>query len=99
MGRLFVTGWTPSLEKIVVTVPSSKDDSSAIAAFPTPVTAEIQKLIASIQADDGVISEWMAEFAELRGRFAGDFSGSDAVEALNEKQAFRKLLVKIGGQF
>ena len=44
------------------------------------------------------ISEWMAEFAELRGRFAGELGGAEAVEALSEKQAFRNLLAKVGGQ-
>lgn len=87
------------LEKIVVTAPaSSNDDSQLGSTLPVPVTTEIQRLITSIQADDGVISQWMAEFAELRGRFAGELGGAEAVEALSEKQAFRNLLEKVGGQ-
>ena len=87
------------LEKIVVTTPTRRGESPMVSALPSPVTAEIQKLIASIHADDGVISEWMAEFAELRGRFAGELGGAEAVEALREKQAFRELLSRVGGQF
>jgi len=87
------------LEKIVVTTPTRRGESPMVSALPSPVTAEIQKLIASIHADDGVLSEWMAEFAELRGRFAGELGGAEAVEALREKQAFRELLSRVGGQF
>ena len=87
------------LEKIVVTAPASSSDESQLGStLPAPVTTEIQRLITSIQADDGVISQWMAEFAELRGRFAGELGGAEAVEALSEKQAFRNLLGKVGGQ-
>ena len=42
------------LEKIVVTAPTSKGESPLVSTLPAPVTAEIQRLIASIQADDGV---------------------------------------------
>jgi exonuclease SbcD len=87
------------LEKIVVTAPRRRGESPMINELPSPVTAEIQRLIASIHADDGVLSEWMAEFAELRGRFAGELGGAEAVEALSEKQAFRKLLSRVGGLF
>jgi len=87
------------LEKIVVTAPRRRGESPMINELPSPVTAEIQRLIASIHADDGVLSEWMAEFAELRGRFAGELGGAEAVEALSEKQAFRKLLSRVGGRF
>jgi exonuclease SbcD len=86
------------LEKIVITPPTSKGDARRIGVLPAPVTDEIQKLIASLQADDGALSEWMAEFSELRGRFTADLSGADAVQALNEKQAFRTLLAQVGGQ-
>jgi DNA repair exonuclease SbcCD nuclease subunit len=86
------------LEKILVATPTSKGDFRATGALPAPLTEEIQKLIASMQADDGAISEWMAGFAELRGRFAGELGGAEAVEALSEKQAFRSLLAKVGGQ-
>lgn len=86
------------LEKLVVTAPANNDESQPGSTLPAPVTTEIQRLIRSIQADDGVISQWMAEFAELRGRFAGELGGAEAVEALSEKQAFRNLLEKVGGQ-
>ena len=87
------------LEKIVVTAPTRRGESPMVGALPSPVTAEIQKLIASIHADEGVLSEWMAEFAELRGRFAGELGGAEGVEPLREKQAFRELLSRVGGQF
>jgi len=86
------------LERIVITPSSTNGDAQGLVAIPTPVNAEIQQLIASLQADDGAVSEWMADFAELRGCFVGELDGSEAVEVLNEPQAFRNLLAKIGGQ-
>ncbi len=86
------------LEKILVTPPTSDGESPTARALPAPVAEEIQRLIASMQADDGAVSDWMAGFAELRGRFAGELGGAEAVEALSEKQAFRRLLERVGGQ-
>lgn len=86
------------LERIVISPPSSKGDAAGIGMLPAPVTAEIQKLIASLQADDGALSDWMAEFSELRGRFAGELGSADAAQALGDKQAFRTLLAQVGGQ-
>jgi len=86
------------LEKILVSPPTSDGKSPTMGVLPAPVAEEIQRLIASMQADDGAVSEWMAGFTELRGRFAGELGGAEAVEALSEKQAFRSLLAKIGGQ-
>jgi DNA repair exonuclease SbcCD nuclease subunit len=86
------------LEKIVIIPPSSNGNAPGTGMLPTPVTAEIRQLIASLQGDDGALSSWMAEFSELRGRFAGDLGGVDALQALNEKQAFRALLTHVGGR-
>jgi hypothetical protein len=86
------------LERIVITPPPSNGNAPGTGTLPTPVTAEIRQLIASLQADDGALSSWMAEFSELRGRFAGDLGGVGAVQALNEKHAFRALLTQVGGQ-
>ena len=85
--RLSVSGIGPHIE-----------NAPGTGMLPTPVTAEIRQLIASLQGDDGALSSWMAEFSELRGRFAGDLGGVDALQALNEKQAFRALLTQVGGQ-
>jgi len=86
------------LEKIVVTPPTRTGDDGGACRLPVPVTAEIQQLVASLQTDDGALSEWMAEFSELRGRFTGELNAADTVQALSERQAFRKLLVEVGGR-
>jgi exonuclease SbcD len=86
------------LEKVLVSPPISDGESPTMGTLPAPVAEEIQRLIASMQVDDGAVSEWMAGFAELRGRFAGELGGAEAAEALSEKQAFRSLLAKVGGQ-
>jgi DNA repair exonuclease SbcCD nuclease subunit len=86
------------LERIVITPSLTHGDVQGPVAIPIPVNAEIQQLIKSLQADDGAVCEWMAEFAELRGRFVGELGGTEAVEILNEPQTFRNLLARIGGQ-
>jgi exonuclease SbcD len=86
------------LEKILVTPPVAKGDTPGDGKLLVPVTAEIQELIAALEADDGAVSAWMAEFSELRGRFAGELGGADAVETLNQKDAFRRLLTQVGGR-
>lgn len=86
------------LERIAITAPSGNGDTRGIGAMPTPLASELRDLISSLQADDGAVSEWMSEFAELRGRFVGELGGTEAVEVLNEPQAFRELLATIGGR-
>jgi exonuclease SbcD len=86
------------LEKILVTPPARDSESTMIGALPPPVADEIRRLVATLQADDGAVLEWMAGFAELRGRFTGELGEAEAVHALSDKQAFRNLLEKVGGQ-
>ena len=66
--------------------------------LPVPLASELRELIASLQGDSGAVSQWMAEFAELRGRFVGDLGVGDSVKFLSEQQAFRALVEKVGGQ-
>ena len=56
------------LEKVWVAPSATKAGASGKVALPLPLASEIRELIASIQADSGAVSQWMAEFAELRGR-------------------------------
>jgi exonuclease SbcD len=81
------------LEKILV-----REQSAGRSAFVTPLTSEIQELVASLKADSGAVSQWMAEFAELRGRLVGELGAGDSAKLLNEQQAFRTLVEKVGGQ-
>lgn len=82
-------------ERIIVKPLAANGGNSSAA---TPLGAEIRELIASLKADDGVVSQWMAEFSELLERFPGELGSADAVQALNEKKAFRALLEQVGGQ-
>jgi DNA repair exonuclease SbcCD nuclease subunit len=86
------------LEKILVTPPARNSESPMIGALPPPVADEIRRIVASLQTDDSAVAEWMADFAELRGRFSGELGGAEAMQALSDKQAFRSLLEKVGGQ-
>ncbi len=86
------------LEKVLVKPSANKVGSSGKVVVPVPLAAELCELIASLQADDGAVSQWMAEFAELRGRFVGDLGAWDSVKVLSEQQAFRALVEKVGGQ-
>jgi exonuclease SbcD len=86
------------LEKVLVTASTDKGVPAGKPALPVPLASEISELIASLQADNGVLSQWMGEFAELRGRFVGDLSVGDSVTFLSEHNAFRALVEKVGGQ-
>jgi exonuclease SbcD len=86
------------LEKIVVSPPPSAGDEPGTAGLPAALKAEIQELVASMQADEGALSAWMAEFSELSGRFTGELAVADARQALSDKQAFRALLSQVGGR-
>jgi DNA repair exonuclease SbcCD nuclease subunit len=86
------------LERIVIRPPSDGGHSPEAETLPGPVAAEIDELIASLQEDDGAVSDLMAEFSELRGRLAGELGTGDAVRALSDKDAFRELVAEVGGQ-
>ena len=86
------------LEKVLVKPSSDKGDSSGKAVLPMPLASEIRELIASLQVENGALSQWMGEFAELRGRLVGDLEVGDSVKFLSEQQAFRSLVEKVGGQ-
>ncbi len=86
------------LEKILVIPPARDSESPTGHALPSPVAEEIQRLIALLQEDDPVVSEWMAGFVELRWRLQGELEESEAAVALSAKQAFRSLVAKVGGQ-
>jgi DNA repair exonuclease SbcCD nuclease subunit len=86
------------LEKIVVTPPPRDSESPMTGALPPPVADEVRRLVASLQTNDSAVAEWMADFAELRGRFAGELGATEAIHALSDKQAFRSLLNKVGRQ-
>jgi len=86
------------LEKILVTPPARDSETSMTGALPPLVADEIQRIVETLQTDDSAVAEWMADFAELRGRFSGELGETEAMQALSEKQAFRDLLKKVGGQ-
>jgi DNA repair exonuclease SbcCD nuclease subunit len=86
------------LEKVLVAPSANTAGVFGKIVLPVPLASELRELIASLQGDSGAVSQWMAEFAELRGRFVGDLGAGDSVKLLNEQQAFRALVEKVGGQ-
>ena len=86
------------LEKVLVRPSENAADSPAKAVLPVPLASELSALIASLRADNGAVSQWMGEFAELRGRLVGDLGAGDSVKFLSEQLAFRALVEKVGGQ-
>jgi exonuclease SbcD len=57
---------------------------------------EIGEVLAGLRADDGEVSRWLAEFAGLRERLGEE--GGSAARILGERDAFRELLEKVGGE-
>lgn len=86
------------LEKVLVKPSTNNGNSSGKVVLPVPLVSEIRELIASLHADNAAVSQWMGEFAELRGRFVGDLGVGDSVRFLSEQLAFRALVEKVGGQ-
>jgi DNA repair protein SbcD/Mre11 len=85
------------LEKIVIRPPTEKDEAPP-ASLPTQVVEEIRRLVESVGTDDEELAAWMEEFADLRGRLAGELSGGETAAVLNDRQAFRALVAEVGGQ-
>jgi hypothetical protein len=83
------------LEKVLVTPSKDKGVPAGKPALPVPLASEISELIASLRADNGVLSQGMGEFAELRGRLVGDLGVGDSVTFLSEHTAFRALVEKV----
>ena len=59
---------------------------------------EIRRLVDSVANDDEELAAWMEEFADLRGRLAGELDTGEAAAILNDPQAFRALVSEVGGQ-
>jgi exonuclease SbcD len=86
------------LEKILVAPRSSHLGSLDQRGRGSSLDVELRELIASLATDDGIASEWIGDFAKLRLQFSGELAEMEVAKALEDRQAFRTLVARVGEQ-
>jgi len=82
------------IEKIVVAprAATNRDCTSRNSSLD----AELRQVIAGLAAENGSASLWTQDLTRLQSQLSGELRVSDAARALNDEQAFRALVARIG---
>lgn len=84
------------IEKIVI---NSQPVAGGDLRDGTPISmldAEIRQTIAELEADDGLVSQWMQDLIRLNAHLTGELQEIEAAKALTDRGAFRELAAQIG---
>jgi exonuclease SbcD len=82
------------IEKILIERPVTSDHNGTHGK--SMIDAEIQQVLAEAAAGAGTASQWLQDLARLRSQLSGELAEGEAAHILNDEQAFRNLVARIG---